>query len=152
MYRLLFMFMVLILAACDIPDPPPANNPTLPAVMLITPAPTLDIDATATAFALQIRPTPSPAGLYIVRAGDTLSGLAQRYHTTVEEILVANGLTEPDKLYVGQELIIPSLITPPWHRTPTAVPQVHPSDSFTGTGTMGHTAIGVPKPITATME
>jgi LysM repeat protein len=134
MVRWLFLVsFCFVLAACDIPDPPPTNNPTLPAVLYITPAPTLDIEATATAYTLQIRPTPTPAGLYIVRDGDTLSGLAERYHTTVQEILVANGLTEPDVLQVGQELIIPSLIHPPWAKTPTLTTGITATETLSET-------------------
>lgn len=100
------------MTAC-IPDPPTTNIPTSPAVLDITPAPTLDIDATATLLAGQLRPTPTPAGLYVVQAGDTLGDLAERFDTTVDEILAANGLTDPNDLQVGRELIIPSLIQTP---------------------------------------
>jgi LysM repeat protein len=125
--------LLLILSACDLPDPPPSYHPTSPAVMLITPAPTLDIDATATAYALQLRPTPTPAGLYIVRDGDTLSDLADRYHTTVEEIMVFNELSDPDELVVGQSLLIPSLIQTPMVETPVSVISITPSGVLSDT-------------------
>ena len=50
----------------------------------------------------------SPAGqlLHTVREGESLSGLAQRYHTTVSEIMVANRLRTAT-IIVGQTLIIP---------------------------------------------
>ena len=47
-----------------------------------------------------------PVG-YIVIAGDTLSGIAERYNTTVEAIMELNGLTNPMLIFVGQELNIP---------------------------------------------
>jgi LysM repeat protein len=93
-----------------LPEPPPSNRPTQPVILDITPAPTLDIDATATVLAIELRPTPTPAGLHIVQAGDTLGQLAELYNTTVEEIMATNGLTDPNQLQVGQELIIPSLV------------------------------------------
>lgn len=108
---LLVGFCSVVVAAC-LPDPPTSNLPTSPAVLDITPAPTLDIDATATVLAGALRPTPTPAGLYVVQAGDTLSDLAERFDTTVDEILAANGLTDPNELQAGQELIIPSLLEP----------------------------------------
>jgi LysM repeat protein len=112
--RMPLLFMLLgLLTACALPEPPPANLPTLPAVLDITPAPTLDIDATATAFSSVRQPTPTPAALYIVQAGDTLSGLAERFGSTVDEIAAANGLTDPDALQPGQALIIPSLLQTP---------------------------------------
>lgn len=114
------MVLCMLLISCDIPDPPPSNHPTLPAVLDITPAPTLDIDATATAYARAMRPTPTPAGLYVVREGDTLSDLATLFDTTVQEIMVANGLTDPSTLQVGQTLIIPSLLPTRIVDTPTA--------------------------------
>jgi LysM repeat protein len=99
-------------AACALPEPPPNSLPTLPAVLDITPAPTLDIDQTATAFANLLRPSPTPAGLYIVAVGDTLTGIAERFGTTVDELIAANGLTDPNAIQPGQTLIIPSLIAP----------------------------------------
>jgi LysM repeat protein len=82
-------------------------------VLDITPAPTLDIDATATVLAGELRPTATPAGLYVVQPGDTLGALAEEFGTTVDEILVANGLTDPNDIQEGQELIIPSLLATP---------------------------------------
>lgn len=114
------MLLILLAGACAPPAPPPSNLPTQPAVLDITAAPTLDIDETATAFARQVRPTPTPAGLYIVQENDTLSGLAERFGTTVDEIIAANGLTDPNALQVGQALIIPSLMRTPVVATPDA--------------------------------
>ncbi len=124
--------------ACAPPPPPPSNLPTQPAVLDITPAPTLDIDATATAYAQQIRPTPTPAGLYIIQENDTLSGIAERFGTTVDEIIAANGLTDPNALQVGQALIIPSLMRTPVVATPAATldPSVSPTATLAPTPTL----------------
>lgn len=48
---------------------------------------------------------------YVVRSGDTLWLLAQRYSTTVDAIKHLNGLTS-DMLYIGQVLRIPSTTAP----------------------------------------
>ncbi len=102
----------LVLAALAACAPPPnASRPTAPVILEITPAPTLDIDTTATVYARQSIPTPTPAGLYVVQRGDTLSSLAEEFGTTVEEIMAANRLTDPNTLQAGQTLIIPSLIS-----------------------------------------
>ena len=45
---------------------------------------------------------------YIVEAGDGLSLIAERFGTTVEAIMERNGLTDPQRIFVGQELIIPN--------------------------------------------
>jgi len=124
---------VLGLAGCAPPEPPARDLPTLPAVLDITPAPTLDIDATATAYAGQVRPTATPAALYTVQPGDTLSDLAERFGTTVDELVAANGLTDPNDLQPGQTLLIPSLIQAPAvtaSPAPTVDPAVSPSPTL----------------------
>ena len=45
--------------------------------------------------------------IYIVQWGDTLFSIANRFETTVETLMAANGLTSP-LIYVGQRLTIPS--------------------------------------------
>ena len=53
-------------------------------------------------------PSPSPANeTYSVVSGDTLSEIAQRFDTTVDAIMQANDLDNPDVLGIGDELIIP---------------------------------------------
>lgn len=44
--------------------------------------------------------------VYRVRRGDTLSGIARRYRTSISRILAANGLTDPDDLKIGDRLKI----------------------------------------------
>ena len=52
--------------------------------------------------------------VYTVRKGDTLSQIALSFDTTVETLLSENeALTNPDIIYVGQELVIPSADRPP---------------------------------------
>lgn len=129
----LVLVLALALAGCTItlPDPPEVNLPTQPAVLHITPAPTLDVDATATFMASMLRPSPTPAGLYEVQEGDTLSDLADRFNTTVEELLVANDLSDPNSLQVGQQLIIPSLL--PTQPPGTITPVISPTLEMTAT-------------------
>ncbi len=43
---------------------------------------------------------------YIVRSGDTLYGIGLRFGVTVQSIINANNLTNPDRLRIGQRLII----------------------------------------------
>ncbi|GIV71188.1 LysM peptidoglycan-binding domain-containing protein [Caldilinea sp.] len=42
--------------------------------------------------------------IYIVQPGDTLAGIAQKYKTTVQALLAANGLPNPNFIWVGQRL------------------------------------------------
>lgn len=58
-------------------------------------------------------PTATSAGstggtTYTVRSGDTLFSIAQQFGTTAQAIISANNLTNPDRLSVGQQLIIPA--------------------------------------------
>ncbi len=46
-------------------------------------------------------------GAYTVQAGDTLGGIAAAYGTDVQTLMDANGLTDPNYLYVGQEINVP---------------------------------------------
>lgn len=49
---------------------------------------------------------------YVVQAGDTLSIIAQKFGTTVEAIVRANNITNPDLIFVGQVLMIPTGVVP----------------------------------------
>lgn len=46
--------------------------------------------------------------IYTVKKGDTLFRIAERYGTTVQRLVDANGLTRPNDLAVGQNLFIPT--------------------------------------------
>jgi nucleoid-associated protein YgaU len=76
-----------------------AAPPTLP------PAPTLPVVA-ATIGPPPV-PTLRPEQRYVVREGDTLSGIAARFGVTEEAILEENELADRDRLFIGQELVIP---------------------------------------------
>jgi len=43
-------------------------------------------------------------GSYVVQSGDTLTGIAAELGTSVDSLMSANGLTDPDLIYVGQTL------------------------------------------------
>lgn len=45
---------------------------------------------------------------YTVVSGDTMLSIANRFGLTVGDLLQANGLTDPDRLSIGQVLIIPN--------------------------------------------
>ncbi|WP_287497061.1 peptidoglycan DD-metalloendopeptidase family protein [Pandoraea sp. CB10b_02] len=47
---------------------------------------------------------PVPAGSYRVQSGDTLYGIARANNTTTADLVRWNGLTDPDKIEVGQVL------------------------------------------------
>lgn len=55
-------------------------------------------------------PTPPDYITYVIQPGDTLSQLAVRFHTTVNELASLNNLTDPNLIYAGQTLRIPENI------------------------------------------
>jgi murein DD-endopeptidase MepM/ murein hydrolase activator NlpD len=78
-------------------------------LLLLTPARVLAQDPAV---------TPEEA-VYVVRAGDTLYSIAQRFETTVEAIAAANGLEDTSLIHVGQRLVIPT-------NPPAPVPKPQP--------------------------
>lgn len=91
-------------------------------------------------------PTVGPTAVtikYKVRAGDTLSGLADRYHVPVRVIMQANGLKD-ETIRIGDDLIIP-LPTPtpppgsslPPAGTPSPIAFESPPSSVETTATPG---------------
>ncbi len=122
---------LLIFTACGQADtppveatavPPPQHTPaaaaeTVAAPTVSVPSPTavLPTDTpvkpspTATPRPVTPSPTATPTPhVYIVQEGDTLLGLAFEFDTTVAALAAANGISDEDFLYVGQELIIPA--------------------------------------------
>lgn len=114
--------LALLLTACNsspaVETVAPAQLPaaSTPAVTATSAAP----EATATS-APTATPSPTPASLstpaptatpakiqYTVKAGDTLIGLAQGYHTSIASIQIANGMGESQSLRAGQTLDIPT--------------------------------------------
>ncbi len=77
------------------------------------PEPTSDIQPTDEPAATD---TPEPeetrvpveGEIYIVQEGDIPVTIAEQFGITVQELLDANGITDPTSLQIGQELIIPS--------------------------------------------
>ena len=59
----------------------------------------------------QPQPTPKPSTgvtTYVVKKGDTLSGIASRYGTTYQALAQYNGIANPNLIYVGQVIKIPT--------------------------------------------
>jgi L,D-transpeptidase ErfK/SrfK len=50
--------------------------------------------------------------IHHTKPGETLSIIALNYRTSVESLLRANNIPNPNVLYVGQEIIIPGLPSP----------------------------------------
>ncbi len=50
--------------------------------------------------------TPTPV-IHVVQSGDTLLAIAARYGVSARDLQAANGIEDPTKLQIGQQLIIP---------------------------------------------
>jgi LysM repeat protein len=72
-------------------------------------------------------PAPVPSGsVYIVNRGDTLATIAGRFGTTVNSLMRANGIYNPNFIYTGQRLNVPGRVTQPVPQQPN-VPTNPPS-------------------------
>lgn len=52
-----------------------------------------------------VKPTPS-TDIHVVQSGETLSGIAVKYNTSYQSLANINGLSNPNLIYVGQQLKI----------------------------------------------
>jgi len=46
----------------------------------------------------------------LVEVGDSLSKIAKQYDTTVDDLMVANDITDPNLVFVGQELVVSGIV------------------------------------------
>lgn len=83
--------------------------------------------------------------LYVIQAGDTLGRLSTLYGVPLEDILLVNGIDNPNILQVGQEILIPvnGIPTPTPTVTPTAVPDIPPTPIPTETFEQGEVIIEI---------
>jgi LysM repeat protein len=89
-----------------------ATATPIPQAAVVTPAPTATpLSVPTAAPAAGAAEAAGPGNKYIVRWGDTLFSIAQRFGVTVDAIKQANGLTG-DFITVGQELTIPGATIP----------------------------------------
>ena len=113
-----------------------------PATPTLMPTPPFTEEAVSTSLAPAVAsPTPPSApSLYTVQAGDTLGAIAQAYGVSVGDLMAANGITDPNVLYVGQVLIIPvgGLSAPtaaaPFASSPIVTPLFTPLPTLTPSG------------------
>ena len=100
--------------------------------------------------------------LHIVKAGDTISGLAYQYDVPEEDIIAANNLENPNFLQVDMQLIIPvggfqevtATFTPAPTATDTPIPFEPPSADMTATvaAEQGATTTPLPTPLPSSGE
>ena len=86
----------------------------------------------------------SNTGYYTVQSGDTLSGIANRYSTTVNHLASLNDISNPNRIYVGQRLLVRQQASSQTN-TNTSSNTANTSSSATGTYTVqsGDTLSGI---------
>ena len=82
--------------------PPPSSSPV--ARFTPTPAPTV-----------QVTPTPFT---YTVQPGDHLINIANMFGVNIQDLMALNSITNPNKISVGQTLLIPGYGTQPTPKPP----------------------------------
>lgn len=83
--------------------------------------------------------------VYVVQSGDTLGSISTQFDVPIDDIMAANELSNPDVLFVGQELVIPigGFATPTPPATATATAAVLPSPIPTEPITQGEVDIQI---------
>ena len=133
MVRRYARLLVLVIAAafpasaCGVEEEPPATPTTYPNLFGDGPStttvpplkvpgwtsrelPELRAEAERCASDADIQPVEMPEDgppTVVVEPGDTLGEIAKRFDRTVEEFMRANGIDDPNKLAVGQQLVVP---------------------------------------------
>jgi LysM repeat protein len=107
--------MLIVLTACgEVITPQPTTEVALPvstspSVATLTLPPRLTATAPLLPPATTATPTVTPTPIvHIVQAGEALYTIALAYGVSVEALQNANGVTDPQFLQLGQELIIPT--------------------------------------------
>jgi murein DD-endopeptidase MepM/ murein hydrolase activator NlpD len=71
---------------------------------------------------------PENAYIHVIESGESLYTIARRYNVTAQAIVQANGMGSPDKIFVGQKVIIPGLKAAP-KPAGTQVASIAPMDA-----------------------
>jgi len=76
-------------------------------------APTQSAPLASPAPAKTLSVVPDNAYIHVIESGESLYTIARRYNVTAQAIVQANGMGSPDKIFVGQKVIIPGLTAKP---------------------------------------
>jgi murein DD-endopeptidase MepM/ murein hydrolase activator NlpD/predicted small secreted protein len=82
------------------------SNQMMPAAQPLSPVPATTNLASVPA-SNSLVSVPSDAYVHVIESGESLYTVARRYNVTAQAIISANGFSSPDKIYVGQKIVIP---------------------------------------------
>ncbi len=71
-----------------------------------------------------------PSQVYVVRFGDTLTGIAIRFHTSVIALAIANNIPNPNLIFAGMRLVIPGSSPMPYYAPPSSSYGAQPSSPY----------------------
>ncbi|MCC7353552.1 MAG: tetratricopeptide repeat protein [Anaerolineae bacterium] len=144
----------------SVETPTPTGSPTTVPSTTATPSSTPSPSATNTPRPTPVPPTPTPTAprtgtprvkTYVVQPGDTLTGIAIQHGVSMQALVEANNITNPDVVWAGVTLVIPEaggdvfgLATPL-----VVVSTARPSSAATVTAQAAATPLA-PPPIAAT--
>ena len=106
-------------AATDSLTVSPDPSASLPAVDALLPTSTIEVIT------------------YYVQSGDTLGTIAAAYQVSMADLLVVNSIDDPDQLYIGQPIYIPTGPLPTRAPPPSATPAVTATQTATLQPTTG---------------
>lgn len=87
----------------DIPPMPPKVEATPTESSLVLPPVVAQVD---------VPQTPAADNIYVVQKGDSISKIAARHGVKTADILALNNIADPNKIIVGQKLLLPAYATP----------------------------------------
>lgn len=107
--------MLIVLSACGSSRPRPTtaaritprSGSVIPTSTPSAPRPSADTTEPTSTPRPAATEVPEPI-IHIVEAGESLSVIAAQYDTTIDALVEANGITDPNRIAVGDELIIPA--------------------------------------------
>lgn len=99
----------------------PGRSVVIPGRVVAPPAPddgainiTPVVDVTPITTPPAPAPPDPPAGTnYVIRSGDTITGIAAKFGVSIQSVLDANGLTRSSIIYTGRTLLIPGVSSAP---------------------------------------
>ncbi|MGH2365241.1 MAG: LysM peptidoglycan-binding domain-containing protein [Chloroflexota bacterium] len=90
------------------PAPATSTAPLAPSSASASAPASLQPSSSSPSSGASAAPSGSPSSTYVVKSGDTLTGIAHRFSTSVQALADANKISPTGRITVGERLTIPS--------------------------------------------